>query len=206
MQIRKIVFSKKQIIITILSVSAILLTGCKGDDGPMGPAGPRGEQGIQGEKGTQGEKGAQGAQGIPGGSGTTNVHSVQYVVAPADWTGDKNGYWATLIVKEITSGIYDSGAVLVYQLNEDDPENKYFNMLPYTWVNDSSVEYMDFNVYVGKIEISIKWVDGGKNSSEAPAGDYIFKIVIIEGTQLSVLKNEVNVSNYKAVVKYFGLK
>jgi len=31
MQIRKTFFSKKQIIITILSVSAILFTGCKGD-------------------------------------------------------------------------------------------------------------------------------------------------------------------------------
>jgi hypothetical protein len=197
MQIRKTFFSKRQIIITILSVSAILLTGCKGDEGPMGLVGPRGEKGADG---------ATGADGIPGAPGNANVHSVQYVVSPGDWGGDKNGYWTTLIVNEITSSIYNSGAVLVYLLNEDDPANKYFNMLPYTWVNDSSVEYMDFNVYVGKIDITIKWVDGGKNSTEAPAGDYIFKIVIIEGTPLTVLKDKVNVSSYKAVARYFGLK
>jgi hypothetical protein len=65
---------------------------------------------------------------------------------------------------------------------------------------------MDFNVYVGKIEISIKWVDNEKNSTELPSGDYIFKVVLIEGIPLSALKNEVNVSNYKAVAKHFGLK
>jgi hypothetical protein len=194
MQNRKKIFSKKQIIITILSVSAILLTGCKGDDGPMGPAGPRGEQGVQGE---------QGIQGVPG---NANVHSVQYIVAPEDWTGDIDGYWATLVVNEITSSIYNNGAVLVYELNENNPNNKFFYMLPYTEVEDSLVTYMDFNVFVGEIKLLVRWIDGGKNNTSAPEYDYIFKVVIIEGTPLSVLKNEVNVSNYRAVAKYFGLK
>ncbi len=90
-------------------------------------------------------------------------------------------------------------------LNEQDPNNEYFNMLPYTYVDNSSTEYMDFNVYVGQINLSVKWTDNGVNTTQAPAGTEFFKIIIEQGTPLSTLKQNVNVANYNAVVTFLGI-
>jgi hypothetical protein len=174
---------KNSISITFVLIS-FLIVNCTGPEGPMGP---------------QGEKGLDGAPG------NANVVSIQYEVQSTQWKGDTNGYKAILSVPEITSAIYDHGAVLVYMLNEQDPNHKYFNMLPYTYVNNSAVEYMDFDAYVGQINLSVKWTDNGVNSTLVPNSTEIFKIIIAEGTALSVLKENVNVANYQAVSEYFGL-
>lgn len=166
---------------------ALLMSSCRGDDGPMGPRGP---QGLDGPKGDPGDI----------------AYSIQFEVLPSDWTGDANGYYAYLPAAEITSAIYNNGAVLVYLLNEEDTNNMYFNMLPFTSVDNNSITYMDFNVYVGEIELILKWIDNGVNVTEAPGANYAFKVIIMEGTDITTLKNEVNIYNFNAVSNYLGLK
>ena len=176
--------SLKNLVISTIVLISVLMVSCSGPEGPMGP---------------QGEKGLDGAPG------NANVVSIQYEVVPASWKGDTNGYTAILSVPEITSAIYDHGAVLVYMLNEQDPNHKFFNMLPYTYVYNSSTEYMDFDAYIGQIDLKLKWTDNGINSTVAPNFSEYFKVIIAEGTPLSVLKDNVNISNYKAVTKYLGI-
>jgi len=156
----------------------ILLAGCRGDEGPMGPRGFE---------------------------GNANVKSVIYDVPSTDWSGDVDGYKAVLSVPEITTDILDNGAVLVYRLNEENPSNRYFYMLPNTSVDDTSITYMDYDVFVGEIDIYLKWIDNGVNTTEPPSSTYSFKVIIIEGTPLSTLKEKVNLSNISAVEAYLKI-
>jgi hypothetical protein len=170
----------KHTFLYVVFSAAILLAGCRGDEGPMGPAGH---------------------------DGIANVNSVIYDVPPQNWTGDVNSFKAILTVQEITSDIYNNGAVLVYKLlNESDPVNKSFNMLPYTSVDGTQITYMDFDVFIGEIDLYLKWVDNGVNDTQAPTTTESYKVIIIQGTPLAKLKTQVNVTSYSAVAKYLGLK
>jgi hypothetical protein len=163
----------------------LLLMGCKGDEGPMGPAG---------------------RDGIDGKNANTNVHSVIYDIAPGSWTGNVDGFSTAVSVPEITSDIYNNGAVLVYKLiNESDPINKSFNMLPYTAVDGTQITYLDFDVFLGEIDLYIKWIDNGINDTQAPTATESYKVVIIEGIPLATLKKNVDVTNYVAVSKYLKI-
>jgi hypothetical protein len=188
--------SVRNIISVTFFFASFFLINCTGPEGPMGPTGEKGDPGYDGANGKDGTSGQDGAPG------STFVKSIQFEVLATDWKGDTNGYTAILTVPEITSAIYDHGAVLVYMLNEQDPNNKYFNMLPYTYVNNSSTEYMDFDAYVGQIDLKLKWTDNGLNSTLAPTLTEYFKIIVAEGTPLSILKKNVNIANYEAVAKY----
>ena len=97
------------------------------------------------------------------------------------------------------------GVVLVYSLNNEGSSDQNFNMLPYTYVDGSSFEYMDYEAYIGKVIVRIKWVDNGVNTTKAPTQNYAFKVVVIQGIKLSVLKSEVVLSNYQATMKYLKL-
>lgn len=166
-----------------LVILTVLFTNCQGDEGPMGPSGPRGE------------KGQDGAPGI------ANVYTTIYDVNPGDWNGNVDGYTVSLVVPEINSVIYQQGAVLVYRLFENSTD-KSFNMLPYTWIDNNLTEYMDFDVYIGKLEIKYKWVDNGINNTDAPKETFSFKVVIIEGTMISTMKQKINISNFNEVELY----
>ncbi len=155
----------------------LLLAGCRGEEGPIGP------------------------------EGNANVQTAIYDVPPQHWSANSDGgFTAILTVPEITSDIYNNGAVLVYMLNESDPSNKSFNMLPYTYVDTTSITYMDYDVYVGEIDIHLKWVDNGIDDTQVPGTTESFKVVIIEGTPLSTLKTQVNIADYRAVSNYLKLK
>jgi hypothetical protein len=152
---------------------AIMLTECKG---------PKGDNGID---------------------GINYTHSVIYDVPTSSWTGDTNGYRATLNVPEITDAIYYNGAVLVYRLIEISPKS--FNMLPYTYVDNTFVTYMDYDVFVGSIDLILKEVDNGVNSTLVPEATMSFKVVIIEGLSLTGLKSIVDVKDYQAVSRLLNL-
>ena len=156
-----------------LTAFAILMAGCRGKEGPMGP------------------------------TGNANVVSAQYTVNPQDWSGNSDGYSATLSVPEITSDIFNNGAVLVYRIIDISPNS--FNMLPYTYVDNTSTTYMDYDAYVDHIDLSYKTIDNGVNSTNTPAITMFFKIVIIEGMPLAAVKEKVNITNYNAVASYFKL-
>jgi hypothetical protein len=78
-------------------------------------------------------------------------------------------------------------------------------MLPYTYVDNSLTVYMDFDVYVGSIDLIYKEVLGGVNDTPAPGNIMSFKVVIIEGIPLATLKGMVDVSDYGAVAKMLSI-
>ncbi|HJZ40008.1 MAG TPA: hypothetical protein VJ203_06560 [Bacteroidales bacterium] len=156
---------------------------CTGPEGPMGPQGPQGFDGLD---------------------GVSTTYSAIYDVDPSEWDGDIDGYVAFLDVPEITDDIYYDGAVLVYRLFESEPKS--FNMLPYTYVDNALTVYMDFDAYVGSIDLIYKEVFDGVNDTFAPESIMSFKVVIIEGIPLAVLKTMVDVSDFDAVTKLLNLE
>ena len=154
--------------------------------------------------GPPGRDGYDGRDGIDGRDGNANVGVVVYDVEPENWFGDYNGYTTTLNVPEITQYIYGNGAVLVYMLRNEGADDQSFNQLPYTWLNNTVTEYFDFDAYVGSLDITYRWVDNGVNNTEAPTGLYSFKILIIEGTPLSTLKSQFDLSTPEAVLNNFS--
>jgi hypothetical protein len=143
-------------------------------------------------------------KGEKGDTGNANVKSIIFDVNPSSWQGDTNGYATTLEIPEITENVYKSGAVLVYMLNNEKSSNKSFNKLPYTWIDNTNTEYMDYTAYVGKLEITLRWVDEKKNNTQKPSNIYTYKVMIIEGTLLSTLQKKVDVNNYKEVISYLS--
>jgi hypothetical protein len=168
---------------TLLSL-LLILTQCVG---PRGPRGYDGHDGIDGIDGTDG----------------TNAYSAIYDVNANEWQGDANGYRVFLDVPEINDDIYYNGAVLVYRLIED--TDKSFNLIPYTYVDNGFTIYMDYDAYVGGIELIYKEILDGVNDTFAPNSLMSFKIVIFEGIPLATLKDMVDIKDYSAVVKRFNL-
>ena len=165
-----------------LLLLTILIVQCTGPEGPMGPRGFDGNDGLDGLNGLNGEAFA---------------YSAIYDIEPAEWSGDADGYWTFLDVAEITDDIYYEGAVLVYRLIEIDPYS--FNMLPYTYVDNALTVYMDFDAYVGGIDVLYKEIYEDVNDTFAPDELMTFKVVIIEGIPLAKLKTMVDISDYHAV-------
>jgi hypothetical protein len=145
-----------------------------------------------------GPRGPRGYDGLDGLDGTA-TYSAIYDVDPGNWGGDLDGYAVTLTVPEITEDIYYDGAVLVYRLFEDAPKS--FNMLPYTYVDNLLTISMDYNAYVGSIDLFYKEIFDGVNDTPAPADFMAFKVVIIEGIPLSTLKTIVDIHDLNAVSK-----
>ena len=143
--------------------------------------------------------GPEGPMGRDGWDGINYTHSVIYDIGASEWDGDLNGYDVILNVPEITEDIYYDGAVLVYRLFEADPKS--FNMLPYTYVDGSLIVYMDFDAYVGSIDLMYKEVFNGVNDTPVPNDIMSFKVLIIEGIPLATLKGMVDISDYGAVAK-----
>lgn len=162
---------------------------CTGPEGPMGPKGNDGQDGLN---------------GLNGVDGINYTHSVIYDVEASEWTGDINGYDAWLDVPEITEDIYYEGAVLVYRLIEDlDPKS--FNLLPYTYVDNALIIYMDYDAYIGGIDLIYKEVYDGVNDTPEMAGLMSFKILIIEGLSLAELKDMVNINDIAAVLSMLNV-
>lgn len=175
---------KKTGYIALMAVSFLFITSCVGPEGPMGPPG------------YDGQNGADGIDGI------NYTGSAIYDVLPIDWTGDINRYTTTLNVPEINEDIYYDGAVLVYELIEIDPIS--FNMLPYTYVDNNYAAYMDFDVYLGGIDIFVKEIIDGVNTTARPDVTKTFKVVVIQGISLGALKKKVDVSNFNEVNKFIS--
>jgi hypothetical protein len=148
-------------------------------------------------------RGPRGYDGLDGADGDVYTYSAIYDVYANDWSGDADDYRVFLEVPEITNDIYYNGAVLVYRLFETEP--KTFNMLPYTYVDNALTISMDYDAYVGGIELIYKEVFEGTNDTFAPEGDMAFKILIIEGIPLATVKSMVDVKDYNAVTKAFKL-
>lgn len=179
MKTNKLRLTEKAIRICPFLLLILVFTRCLGPEGPMGN------------------------DGLDGIDGINYTHSVIYDIGTSEWVGDVNGYDALIDVPEITEDIYYNGAVLVYRLIETDPKS--FNMLPYTYVDNSLTVYMDFDVYVGSIDLIYKEVFDGVNDTPAPGNIMSFKVLIIEGIPLATLKGLVDVSDYGAIAKMLNI-
>jgi hypothetical protein len=168
-------------ICSLLLLMAVFMK-CTGPEGPMGPRGADGQNGID---------------------GINYTHSVIYDIDPTEWTGNADGYNVSFNVPEITDDIYYNGAVLVYRIIEIDPKS--FNLLPYTYVDNTLSIYLDYDVYVGSINLIYKEVYNGVNDTPAPDNIMSFKVVIIEGIPLAALKKMVNINDFAAVSKKFNI-
>jgi hypothetical protein len=153
--------------------------------------------------GPRGPRGYDGEDGLDGLDGINYTHTAIYDVEANEWDGDADGYNVWLEVPEINEDIYYEGAVLVYRLIEIDPYS--FNMIPYTYVDNDLTIYMDFDAYVGGIELIYKEVYAGVNDTFAPEDLMTFKIVIIEGLPLAKVKEMVDIRDFNAVVKTFKI-
>ncbi len=173
--------SKIARICSFLLLMAVFIQ-CIGPEGPMGPPGYDGQDGLD---------------------GINYTRSVIYDVYPSEWTGNVDGYNAVLDIPEITDDIYYNGAVLVYRLIETEPKS--FNLLPYTYVDNALSVYMDFDAYVGSINMIYKEVFNGVNDTPAPADLMSFKVLIIEGIPLATLQTMVDVNDVSAVSRMFNL-
>jgi hypothetical protein len=147
--------------------------------------------------------GPEGPMGPKGSDGISTTYSTIYDIDASEWNGNADGYRVTLDVPEITDDIYYNGAVLVYRLIETAPKS--FNLLPYTYVDNDFTIYMDFDAYVGSIDLIYKEIVAGVNDTYAPSNLMSFKIVIIEGIPLATLKTMVNVSDFVAVSKMLNI-
>jgi hypothetical protein len=144
-----------------------------------------------------------GCTGPQGPMGNANVQTIQYVVTPGDWTGDTDEYDASLSVPEITQDIFNNGAVLLYSMYENATPYS-FNLIPYTYVYNNETTYMDANIYVGSIDLFLRQISGGVNNTSQPTSNYIIKVVIIAGVNVSDIP--VDVKNYAVLKKYYNLK
>jgi hypothetical protein len=179
MKSNKLRLKEKAIRICPFVLLMLLFTQCTGPEGPMGN------------------------DGLDGLDGINFTHSVIYDIGPSEWVGNANGYDALIDVPEITEDIYYNGAVLVYRLIETEPKS--FNMLPYTYVDNSLTVYMDFDAYVGSIDLIYKEVFDGVNDTPVPGNIMSFKVPIIEGIHLATLKSLVDVSDYEAIAKMMNV-
>lgn len=149
-----------------------------------------------------------GIDGIDGRDGQdgrdANVGAAIFDIEPSAWNGNIDGFVTSLNIPEIDNYIFENGAVLVYMLRNENYDDKSFNQLPYTWLSNSFTEYIDFDAYIGYIDITLRWVDNGINNTEAPDNLYSFKVIVIEGTSLSVLKSQTDISDPEAVMDFFS--
>ena len=179
MKTNKLNLSSEIIRICSFFLLSAMFTQCLGPEGPMGPNGYDGLDGIN------------------------YTHSVIYDINPSDWTGNADGYNTVLNIPEITNDIYYNGAVLVYRLFETEPKS--FNLLPYTYVDNALIVYMDFDAFVGSIKLTYKEVLNAVNNTPAPTSLMSFKVVIIEGISLGTLKTMVNVNDFAAVSRMLNI-
>jgi hypothetical protein len=78
-------------------------------------------------------------------------------------------------------------------------------MLPYTYVDNSLTVYIDFDAYIGSIDLIYKEVLDGVNDTPVPVNIMSFKVLIIQGIHLATLKGLVDVSDYRAVTKILNI-
>ena len=151
----------------------------------LGPEGPRGRDGLNGQ------------------DGLLYTRSAIFDSNPTSWSGDANGYSTTLNMPEITNDIFNNGAVLVYRLRED-LTPKSFNLLPYTYVDNNTTSYMDFDAYIGKVVINFRDITNGQNTTQAPTQLMSFKVVVVTGMAYAELQQNVNLKDFKATMRFLG--
>jgi hypothetical protein len=174
--------------------------------GPAGPAGPQGPQGPRG--------------------GAANVSTDVFTVQGSDWLwnsqyvyetspGSYTEYFTRYYVRPnhtITSGLLDSGLVVVYFTPS--PVNNPYQWAPLPYQFDSSFGYTDNYVYVtalNQVTLHYFFIQTDPSATLPTLSTYNdetrqFKIVTITGkTGKFMLEHHVNLNNYQDVAKITGI-
>jgi hypothetical protein len=124
--------------------------------------------------------------------------SAVYTIKASDWQTTDNGfsYFVNLSVPELSNGIYQDGAVLVYLSFSGD---NFYEALPEV-VGGFTYGVFHTNGVVG---IDINAIDGSKITP--PGLPVSAKVVLIDATRLALHK-DVNLKNLQAVEKAFNIK
>ena len=132
-------------------------------------------------------------------SGNADIASFTQPIHANDWLVDgiagKPGYqyYSRFDVPEITQRVMDLGTVMVYK-----QENSLFYPLPVSTSYAGYVSTIQYNVYLGMIEIFIEDTDFLTD----PPADMNFKVVVFN--QLKSLPVSLDIKNYKQVEAYMG--
>ena len=134
-----------------------------------------------------------------GPSGNADLASFNYSVRANQWLADGTRgtvgfqYYSRFDVPEITQSVMDFGTVMVYK-----QENSLFYPLPVSTSDVGYVSTIQYNVYLGMVEIFIEDTDFLTD----PPADMNFKVVVFN--QLKSLPVSLDIKNYKQVEAYMG--
>jgi hypothetical protein len=156
----------------IIAIAATTLIGCKGKDGEPGAQGPQGQQ------------------------GNANVQSATFYVN--SWTFDTFYYYTTLNYPAITQDIINTGAVLVYSL-----DNNTISQLPFTFYPSANYSSsVSFEASPSQVKVYV--VDSDLTQPNNP-GSGTFKVVVMSSRSMLANTN-IDFKNYNQVKKAFNLK
>jgi len=170
-------------IIFSFALLAMIFASCT-KEGPVGPAGSAGTNGLDGTNGTNGT------------NGNANVTSGTATIS--NWIYDSNYKWytATIIVNGITQAIVDNGVVMVYLYGNG------ANIALPTTVYPSSSYSETLSFYYGLQQVGIRVQDSDLTQPNYP-GTLTFRVITIAG---ATLPNNIDLTNYSEVAKYFNIK
>lgn len=151
--------------------------------------GPAGDVGPQGEAGPKGETGAKGDPGSPGTQGNANV--IQLTFGSRIHSGTELSYTLT----GISAAVINQSAFFTYV----NTANNYWYSLPGTTSSGSR----EYRTYVSRTTPTLYI------SRVAGTGSDTFtqtRVIIIPASVLNNARQQLDFSDYQAVVEYFGLK
>jgi hypothetical protein len=134
-----------------------------------------------------------------GPNGNANIDNYTYTIQTNQWyTYGEFGqpgfqYYRQIDVPAITQDVMEKGAVMVY-IKQDD----LFYPLPATTDNDGWVTTVQYNVYMGMVEVFVEDTD----FQTVNPGTMTLKIIIFD--QLKSLPASLDIKDYKQVIAYMN--
>lgn len=182
-------------LITALAVFALLFSACEGPEGPTGPAGPQGEQGPQGPEGPE---------------GTANVIYSDWIqFDESNWSESYSLFGQTrreypVQVSDLSQDILDQGTVAVYVRFAGTPEK--INSLPViTPISGFDNQVLDFELELESIVMAFFNVVDEDSDPDTIGSQNEFRYVIIPGGTSANKAVTPDMSDYQAVVEYYGI-
>ncbi|MEX2471118.1 MAG: collagen-like protein [Gemmatimonadota bacterium] len=121
---------------TMMIALVTALAACEGSAGPTGPAGPAGPEGAPGVQGPPGTANViSGRVTLTESDWSDNTIQISFPVNPSTYFFRAPARYTDVAVPEITSGVYDDGAVLVWMSVTD--RSPHFAQLPYRFFRNT---------------------------------------------------------------------
>ncbi|WP_019987056.1 collagen-like triple helix repeat-containing protein [Rudanella lutea] len=177
---------------TLLLVTSLLLTQCKGpagDPGPQGPAGPKGDTG------------AAGAQGPKGEVGSANVTQITWLKA-SDRSNPFESIYRLPADVSLANALVQ-GYVTVSNLPNSSSWIAVPSFLDYAWIPTSQRDFYSFTYGTGRVSLE-RFNEAGNRTPNLY--DFSLKVIVVPA---ATLKNgrfaNLDYTNYQAVKKAFNL-